>query len=100
MSLSAVTPSTGITRECERRSDRSAAVTAGNEDPTAVGAPEAGTGEGATTDGVTEGTSDGVKATVSEPVPDVTCFAVSITVEVSPLRARVILVAPLSGLIV
>jgi len=37
---------------------------------------------------------------VSELVPDVTSFAVSITVEVSPLRARVILVAPLSGLIV
>jgi hypothetical protein len=60
-----------------------------------------GTGEGAMPDcGGEAGTSDGVKATVSDPVAESTCFAVSITVAVSPLLASVILLAPASGLMV
>ena len=67
-----------------------------------LGRAAAGIGEGAREDGggAEAGTSEGVNATVSEPVADSTRFAVSITVAVSPLRASVILVAPESGLIV
>jgi hypothetical protein len=41
-----------------------------------------------------------MKLTVSEPVPLAGIFAVSITVDVSPVRLSVIRPAPLSGFIV
>jgi len=41
-----------------------------------------------------------MKLTVSDPVPVAGIFAVSMTVDVSPVRLSVILLAELSGLVV
>ena len=61
-------------------------------------------GVGPSADGVGaasyEETSDGVKLTVSEPVPAAGIFEVSITVAVSPRRLSVILLADESGFMV
>jgi hypothetical protein len=87
-------------------------VTAGNDDPVvlvsgaAPGAAAAlgvgGTGERSEPVGAAskDETSDGMKLIVSDPVPATGIFDVSMTVEISPCRLRVIRLAPLSGLMV
>jgi len=99
-------------KPCARSAARSAPVTGGNDEPfirvsgAAPGAPGAdgagGTGERSEPVGATwyDDTSDGMKLTVSDPVPVAGIFAVSMTVDVSPVRLSVILLAELSGLVV
>lgn len=77
MSLSAVTPCTGIMRLCDRSVTRSAPVTAGNDDPFVFVSGAAGVVEGGDIGGNSDlggtlsyvDTSDGAKLIVSDPVP-------------------------------
>jgi hypothetical protein len=84
-------------------------VTGGNDEPVVLvngAAPGAagtgGTGERSEPVGAAsyDDTSEGMKLTVSEPVPAAGIFAVSMTVDVSPVRLSVIRLAPLSGFMV
>lgn len=112
ISLSAVTPCAGITRERARSVERSAPVTGGKDDPVVRVSGAAPGAEGTLGAGGTEErsepmgaasydeTSEGRKLMVSEPVPAPGILAVSITVDVSPVRLSVIRLAPLSGLMV
>jgi hypothetical protein len=91
---------------------RSAPVTGGKEEPVVRVSGAApgrggelgvgGTGERSEPVGAAsyDETSDGIKLTVSEPLPVTGIFDVSITVDVSPRRLSVIRLAPLSGLVV